>query len=833
MTVYTKYFDFLAAYNEPGSTQYQFENVVTTDTVRCYFDCAAGETWFLSGNETNCSSTPTSGADNTYADVTFSSVGSYSVTWRSLVFEVDGFLFYANCNLSGTVSTSTPVDDIPDAPNLGFGVAPVPLNTWIVNANTQTITSIDAGISFSATTDQQGQLSTGPAFTNWATSQTVSLGSTLKVRILSAITPITYTYTVLRYLAPGGTVSDDWNVRTGYPPDSEVSPSSSTIGPWATSATTIVSDVTSPEYYAVRLNNGSTNIVFGQASSTQISLTFTTSLPAVGATTTYEIFSMRSSTNSGDNIYYPTDDTFTVTRANYSLPDTTVSASSSTITGTATSAFTYVTGVTSGEEYAVRLNNGSTNLVVGTASGTALTLTFTSNLPANGATTTYEIFSRKPVSQDGDGVTWYATNDTFTVYREYNPADTIVSASSSTITGTATSASTTVTGVTSGEDYAVRLNNGSTNLVVGTASGTSIVLTFTSSLPANGATTTYEIFSRKPVSQGGDGVTWYATNDTFTVTRSYILPDTAVTPSSNTIGAFATSAFTYVTGVTSGEEYAVRLNNGSTNLVVGTASGTAITLTFTSNLPAPGSSTTYEIFSRRPTSLGGDGVTWYATNDTFTITRTAYDTTPDTPDIGPDLVAQELDTLLTSSVWTITGMDPSPASTTASVTAGELSVNAGAWVTSATVYNGNTIQVRLTSASTYDTIVTTTLSVGGVSDDWLITTKVDDTLPPPDPITPPPGSNYGLQIFSSSGAIRLDTTDRLARIYSTHTGTINSGSTVVISVPGYNPSDPTFGLDWYPMGSQYSISPITNQISITRVADGGASSTYVLKIFRI
>ena len=178
-------------------------------------------------------------------------------------------------------------------------------------------------------------------------------------------------------------------------------------------------------------------------------------------------------------------------------------------------------------------------------------------------------------------------------------------------------------------------------------------------------------------------------------------------------------------------------------------------------------------------------------------------------------------------------MDPSPASTTASVTAGELSVNAGAWVTSATVYNGNTIQVRLTSAITYDTIVTTTLSVGGVSDDWLITTKVDDTLPPPDPITPPPESNYGLQVFSSSGAIRLDTTDRLARIYSTHTGTINSGSTVVISVPGYNPSDPTFGLDWYPMGSQYSISAITNQISITRVADGGASSTYVLKIFRI
>jgi hypothetical protein len=251
------------------------------------------------------------------------------------------------------------------------------------------------------------------------------------------------------------------------------------------------------------------------------------------------------------------------------------------------------------------------------------------------------------------------------------------------------------------------------------------------------------------------------------------------------------------------------------------------------NTATPGAITTFSGSSYSVTySYTDANTTVYSRTITGTVSAPA-DTTPDTPNIGPDLISQELNTLLYSSIWTVTGMDPPPASTTASVTAGALSVNGGAYVTSATVFNGNTIQVRLTSANTYDTIVTTTLSVGGVSDDWLITTKVDDTIPPPDPITPPPGSTYGLQVFSSSGAIRLDTTDRLIRVYSTYTGTINSGSTVVISVPGYNPSDPTFGVDWYPMGSQYSISAITNQVSITRVADGGAASTYVLKIFRI
>jgi hypothetical protein len=93
--------------------------------------------------------------------------------------------------------------------------------------------------------------------------------------------------------------------------------------------------------------------------------------------------------------------------------------------------------------------------------------------------------------------------------------DTSVSATSSTITVSSTSAGTTLSNATSGETYAVRINNGSTNL--GTRSGNGVI-TWTSSLPSAGATTTYEIFALRPTSIGGSG-TYVGTNDTFTVAR--------------------------------------------------------------------------------------------------------------------------------------------------------------------------------------------------------------------------------------------------------------------------------------------------------------------------
>ena len=99
----------------------------------------------------------------------------------------------------------------------------------------------------------------------------------------------------------------------------------------------------------------------------------------------------------------------------------------------------------------------------------------------------------------------------------YLTGDTSVSATNSTIANTATSASTTVSNGTSGETYAVRLEDGSTNLGTRTGNGS---ISFTSSLPSGGNTTTYEIFVQRPVSTGGDGSTFTQTNVTFDVART-------------------------------------------------------------------------------------------------------------------------------------------------------------------------------------------------------------------------------------------------------------------------------------------------------------------------
>ena len=100
----------------------------------------------------------------------------------------------------------------------------------------------------------------------------------------------------------------------------------------------------------------------------------------------------------------------------------------------------------------------------------------------------------------------------------------------------------------------------------------------------------------------------------------YIAPDTAVSATSSTIGNTATSASTTLSNATSGETYAVRVNNGSTNLATRTGDGT---LTWTSSLPTEGNTTTYEIFALRPTSIGGSGA-YVATDDTFTVTRSSF-----------------------------------------------------------------------------------------------------------------------------------------------------------------------------------------------------------------
>lgn len=100
----------------------------------------------------------------------------------------------------------------------------------------------------------------------------------------------------------------------------------------------------------------------------------------------------------------------------------------------------------------------------------------------------------------------------------------------------------------------------------------------------------------------------------------FLTGDTAVSATSSNISTVATSAVTTLSSATAGEYYGVRLNNGTGNLATRIGNGA---ISFSSNLPSSGNSVTYEIFVARPTSTGGDGSTYIATNDTFTVSRSA------------------------------------------------------------------------------------------------------------------------------------------------------------------------------------------------------------------
>ena len=200
-------------------------------------------------------------------------------------------------------------------------------------------------------------------------------------------------------------------------------------------------------------------------------------------------------------------------------------------------------------------------------------------------------------------------------------------------------------------------------------------------------------------------------------TVGFLTGDPTVDASSSTIGHGATSASTTLSNATAGETYAVRVENGSTNLGFGAGNGV---ISFTSSLPSAGNSTVYEIFVRRPTSTGGDGTTYTATDDTFTVTRASVNNPNQFT--FTDETSVERSTQQTSNLITIAGLT-SGTSVSVSITGGTYSKNGGSYATAnTTATNGDTFRVRHVSSSAVSTAVNTTLTVAGISDTYTTTT---------------------------------------------------------------------------------------------------------------
>lgn len=120
-------------------------------------------------------------------------------------------------------------------------------------------------------------------------------------------------------------------------------------------------------------------------------------------------------------------------------------------------------------------------------------------------------------------------------------------------------------------------------------------------------------------------------------------------------------------------------------------------------------------------------ITIAGVSDTFTATTIAADTTP-TAFTFTDQSTAAANTLVYSNIITITGINTS---VTASISgnSAEMQVNSGSYTSSNQTINvGNTIRLRMTSSATAGATVNTTLTVGGTSDTWSVTTTTATLL---------------------------------------------------------------------------------------------------------
>lgn len=111
----------------------------------------------------------------------------------------------------------------------------------------------------------------------------------------------------------------------------------------------------------------------------------------------------------------------------------------------------------------------------------------------------------------------------------------------------------------------------------------------------------------------------------------------------------------------------------------------------------------------------------------FDITTVAADTTPDSFTLN-DISSANTNQVYISNPVTVSGINTS-VSANISSWAGEMSINGWSYVTSGTVYDGDTITVRITAPWSWWANVSTTLSIGSQSDAFQVTTWAWDTVP--------------------------------------------------------------------------------------------------------
>lgn len=429
------------------------------------------------------------------------------------------------------------------------------------------------------------------------------------------------------------------------------------------------------------------------------------------------------------------------------------------------------------------VSNGNRVTVQVTSSGSYLTWT-SATLTIGGVSDTFTAVTKADV----DPAPFTFTDQTDV---ELN---TVITSNTITVTGIAAAAPISITG----GQYAI---NGSSTYV--TSAGT----------VNNGDTVTVQLTSSSSNSMKRNAtLTIGAISDTFSVTTTGVkMPDafTFLDQTNAPLSTLLTSNAITVSGITSatpisitGGQYSV---NGAAYRSDASNVNNGDTVTVQASSPASYSSTVNVLLN-----IGG-------TKDTFSITTKSVET----PDAFTflDQTNAPLSTLLTSNAITVTGVTSSPVS----ITGGQYSVNGGTYVSSAgTVYNNDTITVQVTSPSTYSSTKNATLTIGGISDTFSVTTLNDTT---PDPFTFTDQTNVPTSETIPSNAITVSGIDTAVPIsitggqysingwlYTDAAGTVELGDTVTVQVTSSGNTGTT-------TSATLTISGVSDTFSVTTLPD--------------
>ena len=391
--------------------------------------------------------------------------------------------------------------------------------------------------------------------------------------------------------------------------DARVSGSVTAAAATAPTASSITRGTEAAQYISCTVNlsgtgsNGTLQYACEQGDSTPDnwqSSSYFPSIAARGGTTIYARARRVGTSNTA------TSNTVSVASRGYLLPDTSVNLEPETQTlafNEDEASLDFSSG-TAGETTQIFRTDNNSNF--GTSSTAASFSKDSGNIPANGETKTYRTKHRRPLSTGGDGSTFYNGNDTVTITREGVTAPTINSITDN----NAAAANVTVTVNASG----------------GTGGSITYNQTTSASSPSTGWTLTNNNFTHP---RGTTRYYWASRNQgdsgfvSSTHAVGYLLPDTNVNlePETQTLAFNEDEASLDFSGGTTGETTQIfRTDNGSN---FGTSSTAASFSKDSGNIPANGETKTYRTKHRRPTTTGGDGVTFYNGNDTVTITTEA------------------------------------------------------------------------------------------------------------------------------------------------------------------------------------------------------------------